>query len=257
MRLCLLALLSTILLACNDERLASLEQRVTMLEKQVVRDSEPTPETATAPTALSAAQVTMPSDAATSQAVVPATYNPDKSELDDPFLGNKDAEVLVMIFSDFYCRPCRRFFNAHFSALEQAVTQHGNSRLVFRDFPLATYSGSRTAAQAAHCAGEQGQYWQYFRLLYSETDAFSAGEFSELASMLPTIDRKRFEACLKSDRYANEITLDVESASALGVQGAPAFFIGKRSNSTYSGVLIRGAQPLELLLKKLAEIQQS
>jgi protein-disulfide isomerase len=163
-----------------------------------------------------------------------------------------------MVFSDFYCRPCRRFFSADFKKLEAYAASQGNIRIVFRDFPLSAYSGSISAATAAHCAGEQGHYWPYFRLLYAESDAFSEGRFDELGAMIPALDLTRFESCLRTARYNAEIEKDIASAKALGVLGAPAFFIGAREEAgVFSGILIRGAQPVELIQRELERISSN
>ncbi|MEK7583142.1 MAG: thioredoxin domain-containing protein [Patescibacteria group bacterium] len=57
------------------------------------------------------------------------------------------------------------------------------------------------------------------------------------AGKIKGIDKKAFATCLDSDKYAARVKQDMESGSALGVDGTPSFFI--------NGTPLVGAQPID------------
>src|SRR5690606_14510661 len=74
-----------------------------------------------------------------------------------PFKGPKDAPITIVEFSDFQCSYCKRVL----PVLQQVLEGYpGEVKLVFRDFPiLSIHPQAQNAAEAAHCAGEQGKFW--------------------------------------------------------------------------------------------------
>ena len=194
-------------------------------------------------------RLSQPSNAADNRPIVEQRLLPDGSHLDDPFLGPKHAETIVMAFGDFQCRPCRSFYDETFPALKEEFIDTEKLRFVYRDFPLRTNEHAASAAALAHCAGEQGQYWQMFELLFRERSRVDEGEAIELAKLINNVDTERLEACARSTRYEQELEKDIAEGVRLGAKGAPGFFIGKRvaDEESYQGVFIRGAQPYAVL----------
>jgi len=194
------------------------------------------------------AQLATPKSAEVS-AVVAKTWRPDGSHLDDPFLGPKQAPLVLMAFSDYQCKPCKSFFDASFDALANEFIDTGKLRFIFRDFPLEGNGEAVKAATFAHCAGEQGSYWQAYSLLFEKQAQVIDGNIESLSEELDGIDAKQFAKCNSGTVYNKEIAADIEEGIRLGAQGAPAFFIGRREgeNGEFQGVFIRGAQPYELL----------
>jgi|SRR5436309_4597280 len=80
---------------------------------------------------------------------------------DAPTLGLTDAPVTVVEFSDYQCPFCGRFYSTTLPALKRDYIDTGKVRYVFRDYPLdQIHPQARKAAEAAHCAGDQGKYWE-------------------------------------------------------------------------------------------------
>ncbi len=74
-------------------------------------------------------------------------------------LGQPEAPVTLIEFSDYQCPFCRRFFQTTLPTLKTEYIDTGKLRYVFRDFPLdQIHPYARKAAEAAHCAGDQGKY---------------------------------------------------------------------------------------------------
>ena len=93
---------------------------------------------------------------------------------DAPALGRPDAPVTLVEFSDYQCPFCGRFFSATLSTLKRDYIDTGKVRYVFRDYPLAQiHPQARKAAEAAHCAGDQGKYWEMHDRLFRNQKALT------------------------------------------------------------------------------------
>lgn len=183
------------------------------------------------------------------------SFTPDGSHLDDPFLGSKIAPVIMMAFGDFQCRPCRAFYHESLPQLKKEFVETNFVKFIYRDFPLDSHIHAAKAATLAHCAGEQGEYWQTFSILFDNPELVDAGDFDALRSKIKNVDSSKLNTCLTSFRYQTEIKRDVNEALALGAKGAPGFFIGvEEENGGLRGVFVRGAQPYPVLKAEISKL---
>ena len=113
--------------------------------------------------------------------------------------------------------------------LKQTYIEPGKVKLVWHDF---TWIGeeSRTAAQAARCAGQQGQFWAYHDYLYAHQRGENAGQFSpqnlkSFAATLNLPDTAAFNACLDSGRDLQAIRDAFTQGRARGIVATPYFLI--------------------------------
>ena len=167
------------------------------------------------------------------------------SVADAPTLGRADAPVTIVEFSDYQCPFCQRFFATTLPTLKQDYIDTGKLRYVFRDFPLEMHAQARKAAEAAHCAGEQGKYWEMHDALFQHQSALAPAQLAEHARAVG-VDGATFDACLSSGRHAARVDRGLADGAAAGVQGTPGFVIGTTtSGDVVEGMPIRGAQPLE------------
>src|SRR3989344_3259689 len=97
------------------------------------------------------------------------------SEDDDPVLGNKNAEVAVIEFSDYQCPFCRSFWKDTLHLLKSEYIDTGKIKLIFRDYPLAFHAMAKSAATAANCAGKQGKYWEMHDKIFAEQEKLGQG----------------------------------------------------------------------------------
>jgi protein-disulfide isomerase len=162
-----------------------------------------------------------------------------------PMLGNLDAPLTLIEFSDYQCPYCRRFFEAVLPLLKAEYIETGKLRYIFRDFPLdRIHPQARKIAEAAHCAGEQGQYWPMHDLLFRNQQMLQVEQLQAYAGRL-SLDAAAFDACLEQGTYAAAVQKDVEEGMAAGVQGTPAFLLGQTAaDGTIQGVAISGARPI-------------
>ena len=163
-----------------------------------------------------------------------------------PVLGRADAPVTLVEFSDYQCPFCQRFFATTLLTLKKDYVDTGKVRYVFRDFPLEQlHPQARKAAEAAHCAGEHGKYWEMHDVLFQNQRALAPPQLGEHARSVG-VDGAKFEACLASGRYAARVERGLADGAAVGVQGTPSFVVGKtKPGDIVEGTPIRGAQPLE------------
>ncbi len=168
------------------------------------------------------------------------------SVADAPMLGRADAPVTIVEFSDYQCPFCQRFFATTLSAIKKQYVDTGKVRYVFRDFPLdQLHPQARKAAEAVHCAGEQGKYWQMHDILFQNQSALAPRQLAEHARKVG-VDGAKFEECLSSGRHTARVARGLIDGAAVGVQGTPTFVVGKtNAGEVVEGTPIRGAQPLE------------
>jgi protein-disulfide isomerase len=161
---------------------------------------------------------------------------------DDPMLGSPDAKVLMIEFGDYQCPSCRMFWHDVEPRLKKDYIDTGKVKLVFRDFPIVQiHPEALLASMAVDCAGEQNKYWEFhdkvFREQYNKGDdlvRFKAADLKKWAKDTK-LDQAKFDQCLDSEKYKDEVMKDKADGDAVSVQGTPTFFI--------NGRVIGGAQP--------------
>jgi protein-disulfide isomerase len=179
------------------------------------------------------------------QAAQPVNVMSKVSVGDGPSLGKPSAPVTLVEFSDYQCPFCARFFKQTFAALKTDYIDTGKVRYVFRDFPLDTiHPQARKAAEAGHCAGAQGKYWEMHDTLFNNQSALKVDTLKAFARDL-SLDMDAFNACLDQDTYADAVNQHQAAGSQAGITGTPGFFIGKTSpEGTLEATFIKGAQPI-------------
>ena len=150
------------------------------------------------------------------------------STTDQPSLGNANAAVTIIAFTDFQCPSCA----AIHPSLERLVKESGDQvKLVARDFPLSQHADAFKAAEAAEAAREQGKYWEYVEVLLQNQSSLSVEKLKSFATQLG-LDRTRFDAALDSHKFADTVQSDLDDGIKLGLKGTPSIFInGRRVNA--------------------------
>lgn len=121
----------------------------------------------------------------------------------------------------------------------------GKLRYIVRDFPVESiHPHAFKAAEATHCARDQGKYWEMHDLLFSNQRALGASDLANHARALG-LDAGVFQTCLASGKHATRIRRDLAEGEKGGVRGTPTFMLGATDSGATVRVLrlIRGAQP--------------
>ncbi len=146
----------------------------------------------------------------------------------DFVLGNQNAPVTVVEYGDFQCPFCSKFFKETESVLRESYIKTGKIKFIYRDFAFLGQE-SFWAANAAHCAGEQGKFWDYHDYLFSNQRGENQGAFSKPNlkgfAVALALDKVKFNACLDSDKYDDSVKKASKDGAAAGVQGTPGVFI--------------------------------
>lgn len=195
------------------------------------------------------------SNISSDQALIKVSLISDGSEKDDPFYGPKDSENIIMIFTDLTCKLCSKFHQSIIPSLKQEFTDTNQVKLILRDSPIPGKVLSENLAILAHCAGEQGRYWETFNLISQKAEDLNQKNLASFVKTLPALDQNKISKCLESSRYINEIKKDVANASELGLTGVPSTFVAKLlADGTYKGVLIKGAQPYGVIKNEVGKL---
>lgn len=184
------------------------------------------------------------------------TYDGDLKD-DDPILGDPNAPLTLVEFSDYQCPYCRSFYTNTLSKIKEKYIDTGQLNLVYRDFPLDFHDGAIPAASAAECARKQGDDNTYYKMhdkIFDGQNALGQGtvnipneSLKQYAQELG-LNMTKFNNCLESDSTKAEIAADLEVGQKIGITGTPGFVL--------DGKLIEGAQPFEVFDQAIQEALQ-
>lgn len=165
---------------------------------------------------------------------------------DDWLRGDKKAKITVVEYSDTECPFCKRFHPTMKKLLE---TYPNDVNWVYRHFPLTSiHSKAPKEAEATECAGElagNDGFWKYLDRIFEVTPGNNGLDSEQLPKIAEEvgIDRKKFEACLNSGKYAQKVQDQANGGLAAGVQGTPHSIIVVGDEK----IPLSGAVPLEQL----------
>ena len=171
----------------------------------------------------------------------------------DPIIGNPDAPITIIEFSDFQCPFCARFYTQTLPLIHEEYIEQGKVKLVFRDFPIQSiHPNALPASVAAECANEQGKFKEMHDTLFENQNEWSRQEtanalslFSQYAKEMQ-LEQEVFDSCLINGKYIEEIRKDLEDGQNYGIGGTPGFFVG---NDEIGYVKMEGAQPFQSFKK--------
>ena len=173
---------------------------------------------------------------------------------DDPSLGDKNAPITLIEFSDYECPFCKRHFDQTYPQLKKDYIDTGKVKLVYRDYPLSFHDPMATyEAQAANCAKEGGGDVAYFKIhdeIFKRTTSNGTGLALDKLSVIANdlgLNGSALQTCLDTEKYKAEVDKDLADATKVGASGTPTFFIGKSTeNGIIEGTKIVGAQPFSV-----------
>ena len=163
-------------------------------------------------------------------------------EATDPAVGNKSAPITLIEFADFQCPYCGRVA----PTIKKVQQTYGDKvRLVWKDFPLTQiHPQAFKAGEAAHCAGDQGKYWEYHDRLFENQQSLMPDDLKKHAEALG-LDAGKFASCLDTSKYGERVRDGVAQGTRLGVNSTPMFYV--------NGRILSGAQPYEAFVAVIDE----
>ncbi len=166
---------------------------------------------------------------------------------EDHILGNPNAELMFVEYSDTECPFCKQFH----STLKRMMDEYGKDgkvAWVYRHFPIdQLHKKARKQAEASECAANLGgnaKFWEYIDQVYARTNSNDSLPDSELPRIAQDIGLNvtAFNECLSSGKFADKVEQDYQNAIASGGRGTPHSIIVARDGTK---VLVQGAQPYE------------
>ena len=170
-----------------------------------------------------------------------------------PIMGNLSASITILEWGDYQCTFCYKFHQSTLNTIKQDFIETGKVKLVFKDFPL-NGPDSVLAAEAAHCAQDQGKYWQYHDELYKnwggERTGWVTRDSLDKFATTVSLNLDKFNECLDDHKYLERVNQMHEFGKEIGIDATPSFLIFNNEKI----IKIRGNQPLEVFLKSLDEL---
>jgi protein-disulfide isomerase len=141
------------------------------------------------------------------------------------FKGQHTATLAIIEYADFQCPFCRRFEHDVYPQIRDSYVNTGKVKYFHRDMPLPFHQGAMPAARAAHCASEQGKFWEMHDSLLGDAASLSSADIDERAGKLG-LNVSKLDECISSNRFADIIQRGVTEATEMQVSGTPTFIIG-------------------------------
>ncbi len=148
----------------------------------------------------------------------------------DHILGNPNASIIIIEYSDTECPYCKDFH----PIMHKVISEYGTSgrvAWVYRHFPLEMlHKKAKKEAEATECAYELGgntAFWIYIDKIFTNTSSSDTLDLSLLPKFAEEtgLNRGTFESCLSSGKYTNRINEAFDAARAAGVEGTPTSFM--------------------------------
>ncbi len=179
-----------------------------------------------------------------------------KEQAPDLIIGSASAQIDIIEFADFKCPTCNKFTRTVYNDLKREYIDKGTVKIIFRNLPFIA-PDSRTAAEGAYCANEQGAFGLYHDILYGHiwdeyyskgkisegesTQVFSEDNLRNLVGGIEGFNKEKFSTCLTNKDYSQAVDSDLALSHSEGANGTPTFIIG--------GQKIVGAQPFGIFDK--------
>lgn len=158
-----------------------------------------------------------------------------------PLLGNQNAKVTIIEFSDFQCPFCRMFYEQTLPQIKKEYIDTEKVKLAYRHYPLSFHPMSMPSALASECANEQIRFWDYHDKLFEEqkklgqgTVQYTTDDIKEWAQDIG-LNTDQFNSCLDTEKYKVQIQKDIDEANSAGVNSTPTFSV--------NGEIVDGARP--------------
>jgi protein-disulfide isomerase len=145
---------------------------------------------------------------------------------DDYILGNPNAPIVIVEYSDYDCPFCKNFHET----MNRIMSEYGPSgkvAWVYRHFPLTQlHPNAIKIAEAAECVGSIGgneAFWTFSDLIFIErgindpTDMSRLPEFAERAG----VSRAAYTQCVESGRFTEKVQASIDEGLAAGARGTP------------------------------------
>lgn len=171
----------------------------------------------------------------------------------DYILGNPNAPILIVEYSDYDCPFCKNFHETMNQIMnEYGVT--GKVAWVYRQFPIAgLHPNSPTISEAALCVGELGgndAFWKFSNSVFTGRGTNEQTKISNLSDYAVSagVDKTAYQKCMESGKHKKNVEDSINDGASAGIQGTPQSFVIVGNKQAP----IEGAQPYPVV-KQIVE----
>jgi len=171
-------------------------------------------------------------------------------------LGDVQAPVLLEVYSDYQCPACAYYYTNSIKQLIKDYVETDKIKLLYDDL---AFEGNRSqwAAEAVHCANDQGKFWEYHdkimtvRYQSNNTVIYDKANLIKAAQEL-NLDECEFTLCLESGKYTKLVKDDTQGAWSK-INGTPTSFLNSKMVANDQGESL-GVMSYAMLKSKIDEL---
>ena len=144
--------------------------------------------------------------------------------------GAGNAQVEIIIFSDFQCPGCK----AEAPVLDQVLSAYPEDvKVNYKHFLIPSHTLAPFAAEAAEAAGNQNpdKFWEMHDLIFANQETLERSSFDQFASQIG-LDMEKFQREMKERTYKSDVDADVQEGNNLNVSATPTIIINGRMLDT-------------------------
>ena len=139
--------------------------------------------------------------------------------------GSPDARIGIIEYADFECPACGAFVQRTYGELVSKYVDTGKVRLYFRHFPLPNHQFARSAAVGAHCAGEQGHFWEFYERVFRLQPRLDDAGLKAVIRKTGVVEAA-WAKCVAGEDAGDIVDADFEAGRAVELRGTPGFIVG-------------------------------
>jgi len=167
--------------------------------------------------------------------------------------GNKNAPVVMEIFSDFQCPACKQLFLTTTQRVMDNYVNSGKVYIVHRDFPLPMHAYSRVAASYSRAAAHIGKTDVVEQALFQNQEKWEMnGDVKgTVAAVLTPAEMKKVQALVDGKTLEPLIDRDKQIGQAIPVTQTPTSILHTKDGQSYPVVGYVSFDVLKTLLDQL------
>lgn len=168
------------------------------------------------------------------------------SSLENKTLGDDDATVKIVIYTDFQDPYSAKWYNETLPKIKENYINNEEVKILWKHFPLNIYKNSHSTAVASECVAEQDYFFKYIDIIYNNQNDLNDQELRQYAEEL-NLDMKKFDKCIIDNDARDTIESDIKDGKNFDIKGVPTFVI----NNKY---VIAGAQKFDVFEEQINKI---
>ena len=169
----------------------------------------------------------------------------------DHIRGSRDAEIVVIEYSDFECPFCERFH----PTMKQALEEYGDKiAWIYRQFPLISiHPRAFPSANASECVANLGgndAFWKFTDTVFGNQEKYLTDDGLAEAAVASGVKKDEFTSCYSAKKFESVVTSQQSGGEAAGITGTPGSFVINKKGDAW---LVSGAVPFESLKATIDE----